>query len=570
MSLTPGLKAEAQLFGVGPKRLPRWAYLLAEVLYNTPPKSESILFGVPFEQILWPFLYYARKQFIAEVQHNFSVDAIAEIERELLEHLSLTASWALGRIFYEYRFRCAPLAAFEKIWTQQHESTEIFSSFIIYMQSYGLVKMFERYPVLGRLMAQSVDLFIDALVRLCRRFTTDWPQLRKMFGWKEAKSEGIIIGIKTGLSDRHMGGQTVVRLSLVNGYSIIYKPRSVSPEIVFNKFLDWLNCQGLSIKLKTVRALDQGTYGWMEFVPYHTCDNASEVERFYIRAGMLLAVLHILAVTDIHCENLIASGEHPVVIDLETLLSESPRRRVSVLDTGFLPRWHRSNDLPNDTSALGADPKPKSNLRFPIWRQSNTDQMNFSEDIVHSNEFHRVKMGDQMPNVAEYLSSFRLGFRMAYERILSRWRKLEQVMSLKSFDGLELRVLLRDSATYSHLHLHLLHPEFLEDDLDRSIELEWLARPLCTRTKTSRGRVMIYELERMAMEKLDIPYFKISTWIAMQHKETSEEVQAFGIKRDSHTLRKRLERISKTACRSQLALITRSICLKYPLESKRN
>ena len=43
------------------------------------------------------------------------------------------------------------------------------------------------------------------------------------------------------------------------------------------------------------------------------------------------------------------------------------------------------------------------------------------------------------------------------------------------------------------MHLHLLYPEYLEDELDRSIELEWLARPLCIRSKPSPGRVAVYE-----------------------------------------------------------------------------
>lgn len=571
MRWAPSLTAESLLSGTGPARLPGWACTLANVLSEASPKPNGKLVGVPFEPLLWPFLFYARRRFNAKARSLCSIlspDAVAEIERELLEHLSLISSWTLGRMFYEYRFKRAPFAAFEKVWTQQPCSTAIYLDFIAYMRRYGLTQLFERYPVLGRLMAQSVDLWVDASARLCQRFIADWPRLCTFFGWKGGRLEGMITGLKTGLSDRHTGGQTVVRLSLAIGNSIIYKPRSVRPEVVFNTFLDWLNGQGLPLRLKTVRTLDRGTHGWMEVVPHRSCDSASAVERFYVRAGMLLAVLHVLAVTDIHCENLIASGEHPVVVDLETLLSESPRRRVTVLDTGFLPRRPKTDKLSVDASALGADEMPNSDLRLPIWRQINTDQMNFSEGVLGAQEFHRVQVGDQMPTVAEYLSSFRQGFRTVYEYLLSHWRNLARDMSLKAFDRLELRVLLRNSSTYAKLHLHLLHPEFLEDALDRSIELEWLARPLCIRTKPSRGRVKIYELERAAMEQLDLPHFKTSVWNAMQHHRMTEEAKAFGGKRDSHTLRRRLASLSRTTCRSQLALITRSVRLKYPAVPK--
>ena len=64
------------------------------------------------------------------------------------------------------------------------------------------------------------------------------------------------------------------------------------------------------------------------------------------------------------------------------------------------------------------------------------------------------------------------------------------------------------------MHLHLLHPEFLEDALDRSIELEWLAQP------------------------------------------------------GTRLLRQRLAALSRAACRNQLALVTRSVRLKYPAGSE--
>jgi lantibiotic modifying enzyme len=135
---------------------------------------------------------------------------------------------------------------------------------------------------------------------------------------------------------------------------------------------------------------------------------------------------------------------------------------------------------------------------------------------------------------------------------------------LERFNRLELRVLLRDSATYGRLHLHLLHPEFLEDGLDRSIELEWLARPLCIRARPSQGRVRVYERERVAMERLDLPHFDTTAWREMRHDPQTEEAKAFGGKRDARIVRRRLAALSPEACRRQLALIVRSVRLRYP------
>ena len=43
---------------------------------------------------------------------------------------------------------------------------------------------------------------------------------------------------------------------------------------------------------------------------------------FYIRFGEILALSYILNATDLHMENLIAYGEYPVIIDLETFIQQ--------------------------------------------------------------------------------------------------------------------------------------------------------------------------------------------------------------------------------------------------------
>ena len=43
-------------------------------------------------------------------------------------------------------------------------------------------------------------------------------------------------------------------------------------------------------------------------------------KRFFRRAGAWLALFHCFAASDMHQENMIAAGDHPVPIDLETIL----------------------------------------------------------------------------------------------------------------------------------------------------------------------------------------------------------------------------------------------------------
>jgi type 2 lantibiotic biosynthesis protein LanM len=450
------------------------------------------------------------------------------------------------------------------------------------MRRGGLLELFETHPVLARLLARSVEQWTSAAVSLCQRFLRDFSELRTFFGWKAVEPEGAVAHLRTDLSDRHHGGQTVVECVLQTGERVIYKPRTVRPEIAFYKFLGWLNDCGLSLDLRVIRALDRHTHGWVESVASVPCHSDVEVERFYTRAGMLLGVLHALAATDIHCENFIASGEHPVVVDLEMLLndgaSESQQApgedeaedrfggEPSVSSTGLLPRWQTAPDGHQfDLSALGGDEAQDAGIRLLTWQSINTDQMILTEDTGTAAPMtHRVRLGDKSPSVWDHMSAFREGFREVYSCLLAnRQRLISDDRLSDEFDDLELRILVRSTATYTRLHLHLLHPEFLKDGIDRSIELEWLARPLSGTTSPQKGRISVYEHERTAMESLDIPHFGTSAWRDMEHTSDDEDLFLLCGERDSRVLRRRLTTLSQADCSRQLAMMEEAVRSRF-------
>ena len=60
------------------------------------------------------------------------------------------------------------------------------------------------------------------------------------------------------------------------------------------------------------------TMDMKNFLDHCLCETEYELQNFYIRFGEILALSYILNATDLHMENLIAYGEYPVIIDLET------------------------------------------------------------------------------------------------------------------------------------------------------------------------------------------------------------------------------------------------------------
>jgi lantibiotic modifying enzyme len=265
----------------------------------------------------------------------------------------------------------------------------------------------------------------------------------------------------------------------------------------------------------------------------------------------------ILFPNDIHCENLIANGEHPVVVDLETLLcqplgTQNPatkkfeKQPPSVLDTGLLPRRRpRADGEERDLSALGADSAQSDGIMGSAWQMTNTDQMYLGDAVTSSPALsHRVHLGRSTPPIGEHLLSFLGGFKeidgffYAQKRLLKSSKRRSRV-----FDGLDLRVLLRGTPTYVDLQLHLLRPQFLKDGIDRSIQLEWLARPLSGSTAAQPGRVYVYDQERLAMERLDIPRF--TTGQKKVHGKDDSDLWTMFVGRDSRQFRQRLTQFGK-------------------------
>ena len=67
-----------------------------------------------------------------------------------------------------------------------------------------------------------------------------------------------------------------------------------------------------------MKCLSRPTYGWEENIENKSCNTKEEIERYYFRLGIHLFLGYALGATDLHGENIVAHGEHPVIIDMET------------------------------------------------------------------------------------------------------------------------------------------------------------------------------------------------------------------------------------------------------------
>ncbi|HKQ77912.1 MAG TPA: type 2 lanthipeptide synthetase LanM family protein, partial [Blastocatellia bacterium] len=392
-------------------------------------------------------------------------------------------------------------------------------------------RIFTEYPVLARSLTETIDRRIDAGLELLERLSRDWPEIRsRLCG---SADPGKMTELSFGMGDTHCGGRTVAVMSFRSPnscdsansgnsvFKLVYKPRSLAVEVHFQELLAWLNERGEHPPFRLTHVIDRGEYGWVEFIAAAACEAPDEVKRFYRRQGAYLALLYGLEATDFHAENLIAAGEHPVLIDLESLFharekikprSESKavvaaRNAIadSVMRIGLLPVriWGDDENEGIDVSGLGKDEGQISPNPAPYWENGGTDEMRLERKRVpiHGSLNRPVYEGRPL-SALDYAEDILDGFTGMYRLLL---RHCDELISgpLAAFGEDETRCILRPTMIYGWMLSESFHPDLQRDALDRDryFDRMWLAVEHCPELR----RAVPFELRDL--REGDVPMF---------------------------------------------------------------
>lgn len=276
------------------------------------------------------------------------------------------------------------------------------------------------------------------LASLAEQVATDWVEavrefLERLEGYRPGAAVECVEG---GLSDPHHGGRTVLRVRFAGGETLFYKPRSLALDA-------WFQGRLPLVGLRPLRVEDRGDHGWMEEAPHRPRPSA----RLFRRFGALAALVHALGGVDCHAGNLRLDGEHPHLVDLETLLQPAVRL-----------------DLESDRMLV--------------------------ESIVRTGFLTALEPG-------EHLVDLLAGFREA--------SSLLPADLLAGADGLHTRFLFRQTATYGDVLERSLQPEALRDPAARQRELDLLARAVGDVPQ----RAALLGAEQEALRRLDLPRFTV-------------------------------------------------------------
>lgn len=489
---------------------------------------------IPFEHFTVPFVASAdeilrRKN--AAYNERLSEAARLCLQRYLAVLISKNATPTLAVRFDAYKL--------SKGWRNNPTAKPLrldsyYEQFIQGLFNGSLPDLVRSFPVLARRIGETIETWIDVCSEFLQRLDTDIADIGKLFA--DSEPLGKVIHIDTWLSDPHRGGRVVLCLTFGTGMKCIYKPKDVRTEQVFQFFMEKVSRRASLSQHKNWKVLSRGAYGWVEYISSSPCVGASEAGNFYRRMGMLLCMAHILNATDIHGENLIAVGEHPVPIDLETILTPeisaasdasldsatAVAKRLlwenSVMRLCLLPRWAPANDNDWDRDSaifMSGDPGKIIQNR---WIEINTDRMRReSVERVRTHLSHIPHLNGMPVPAAGYLDEILAGFEETYGAILADQENLAKDDNfLFPFYNAHTRFIYRNTYVYGKVIERLCQPDCMISGLNYSIQSEVFFKSVVPLPPTSAGW-QIAAAEQRAVLRGDIPVFECNSdhsWLA--------------------------------------------------------
>ena len=361
------------------------------------------------------------------------------------------------------------------------------------------------------LILHQIFLFIEYMCKIESALNTDQKIIEENFCNNTNFSK--VLYIQMNLSDPHRGGKTVAKVTLDNGYSIIYKPHSLNKEVLLNEIYQ-LFMKKSAFRFKLLGVVDMQTYGWEEYIESKECNTEDEVKRYFERMGFLLFICYLFGATDIHCENIIASGEFPVLIDAETIpgivlkevthtAEECVRKRInnSVIRTGILPTlvWGK-NGKGVVVSALGNSTKMKTPFKLPyvINEFSSDIQVVYAQKEVSIKESLPIFQGN-IVGAACYCDQICYGFEEAYHLYMQLQTKLEPL--IEGMLEQKCRFIFRHTQQYS-MYLNIsFYPQFLTSWEERYRFFSAL--------NEHKQFIELYQYEKIALQEMNIPIFEV-------------------------------------------------------------
>jgi type 2 lantibiotic biosynthesis protein LanM len=476
-----------------------------------------------FQHLLWPLVQQADALLEAAADPRALANLTKSARNGLVQMLFKELSGLCAPVLYE-RFsharKMSQLAA-QPAESRNEASTSCYDRFVADMKADGFRQLFESKPVLLRLLAVVARQWIDTAREFIMRLDADLPTLCRVIF--QSSGTGPVVMIEGDRSDRHNDGRSVFIVGFADGSRVAYKPKDLQVDAAWHALVTRLNeARDSPVELKGARTLARDGYGWTEFIDHTGCADQDACGRFFRRAGAWLALFHCFAATDMHQENVIAAGEHPVPIDLEMILQESAINLVqdpeeqaaaaareilseSVMRVGLLPAYGRApNNAVFAMGGLTSQWDAKSKLS---WHDINSDAMRpvIVKEVSKSNP-NLPHVAGHYAKFADHVEDFITGFSDYAKFLYHLNQNADHGKVFDGFTGLQVRKVIRPTRFYHMLLQRLKNHRTMSDGIIWSAQADFLAR-LANWEIDDDPLWHFQQRERDALLGLNVPHF---------------------------------------------------------------
>lgn len=556
-----------------------WIAIVNKLLNNDTYYNKDIEYLDEFKNILFYAFYVPFFNYSLEVISN----KLKGIREEKMSYINIenlkknilsTVADRISRIGLKVLITEINMARTGDLLSGENEKERYDSFMNDFLQDKEYIQsLFNSYPVMVRLMVETVHSTVDAMFEIVYHYTEDRDQLIELFG----EDFNTLASIDLGAGDTHQNGRTVAMLNFNNKGKLVYKPRSLKTDELFNELLTWINKKGFKKPLKNLTVLSRDEYGYQEFITGSECNTSQEIENFYYRQGGYIALFYILNSTDFHHENIIADGEYPIFIDLETLFSNTiefnnkltdnknafMKLSLDIQDSVFqslmLPAKFSDDPLINyDLSGLGIsgelEVEPSAvNALDNIY----SDQIKMVKQTVKLQEFNNTpRIKQKKTNASEHVQEIINGFTDMYNLILNNKKEFTlENGPLYAFQETFARQVFRATEAYSRFVSASIHPEYLKNGVDRESLFYYLWHGINLQPKFSR--IAKYEVQDLL--RTDIPYFTFKVGSTSLFSADKIEIKDFFDKTSIDIIKEKLDKLSSADHDRQVEFIKLSL-----------
>lgn len=298
------------------------------------------------------------------------------------------------------------------------------------LEQTGDCLLFERWPLFRGELEQSVARFDRWLEELLNRVEEHREEIsREFFGGGDF---GPITGFSADQADLHFHGRSAAVVQTKKG-PFLYKPRGCGLDGFYYRLVErWFS----DITYAPKAVLGQG-YGFCEFISDERPTSPEDLSAYFANFGGLCALFQALGSSDLHYENFIAQSRYPVLVDVETLLTPSPK-------------------VFNDPEIFPDVPAQQEDF---IFDQNRSLYPSSLLPCLQGSTQMSPLLASPLPEVWGYEESFFRGFSKIYDRCIELRDQLGEF--LREAGAFPVRRLLRQSSYYGKLLKRLYSPEAL-------------------------------------------------------------------------------------------------------------